>query len=312
MMPNKMYKYWRYLLILSFIFPYSKNGKAQEFQAKVTVLAQQVSNTVAKSNFTTLQTQLTNLINNRAWTNDKVAPQERIQCNFSFNITSADDQGYCKAILTIQAARPVFNSNYQSQLINHQDNDVVFKYLPNQNMDFNENRISGNDPLVSNLTAIVAFYLDIILGYQYDSFALNGGSNYFKKAQNIVLAAPQSNEITGWQSFNSMRNRYWIAENLNNPRYNILPTFLYNYYRKGLDMMYDTPNDAQSNLYQSLLSLQQMNQQNPNTMFVQMFMQQRYSELSGAFNNAAPQIKSSAKDLLSLLDPSNAYKYNNL
>ncbi|WP_447640278.1 MULTISPECIES: type IX secretion system protein PorD [Chitinophagaceae] len=286
--------------------------KAQEFQAKVSVLSQQVTNTVAKSNFTTLQTQLTNLINNRAWTSDKFLPQERIQCTFLLNVTSADDQGYCKAILTVQAARPVYNSGYLTQLINYQDNDVVFRYLPNQNMDFNENRVSGSDPLVSNLTAIIAFYLDVILGYHYDSFAPNGGAVYFKKAQNIVVAAPQSNDITGWQSFNSTRNRYWISENLNNPRYNMLPTFLYNYFRKGMDLMYDVPTDAQSNLYQALLSLQQMNQQNPNTMFVQMFMQQRYQELAGAFNNASPQIKSSAKELLSQLDPANAYKYSNL
>jgi len=290
----------------------TRNVRAQEFQAKVTVLSQQVNNAVSKSNFTTLQTQLTNLINNRAWTKDKFAVQERIQCNILLNITSADDQGYCKAILTVQAARPVFNSSYLSQLINYQDNDVVFRYVPNQNMDFNENRVSGGDPLASNLTAIVGFYLNIILGYHYDSFALNGGSSYFKNAQNIVVAAPQSNDIVGWQSYNSTRNRYWIAENLNNPRYNVLPTFLYNYFRKGLDMMYDAPNDGQNNLYQALTSLQQMNQQNPNTMFVQMFMQQRYAELSGAFNNAMPQIKSSAKDVLSLLDPANAYKYNNL
>lgn len=311
-MHNLKRKYSGIIGLLSFFGLIGLHVHAQEFQAKVTVLSQQVNNTVPKSNFTTLQTQLTNLINNRAWTNDKFSPEERIPCNFIFNISSADDQGYCKAVLTIQAARPVYNSSYQSQLINHQDNDVVFKYLPNQNMDFNENRITGGDPLVSNLTAIVAFYLDIILGYHYDSFSMNGGSAYFKKAQNIVVAAPQASDIVGWQSFNSLRNRYWVAENLNNPRYNILPTFLYNYFRKGLDQMYDAPNDAQSNLYQSLLSLQQMNQQNPNTMFVQMFMQQRFAELSGAFNNAMPQIKSSAKDLLSLLDPANAYKYNNL
>lgn len=310
MIQIKNCSYWKWIIGLMLLV--SNTAMAQEFQSKVTVLSQQVNNAVAKSNFTTMQTQLTNLINNRAWTGDKFQPQERIQCSFIFEITSADDQGYCKAKLTVQAARPVFNSSYLTQLINYQDNDVVFRYLPNQNMDFNENRVSGSDPLVSNLTAIVAFYLDIILGYHYSSFSPNGGAGYFKKAQNIVVGAPRSNDISGWQSYNSTRNRYWIAENLNNPRYNIIPTFLYNYFRKGLDLMYDAPNDAQSNLYQALLSLQQMNQQNPNTMFVQMFMQQRFTELSGLMNNASPQVKSSAKDLLSQLDPANAYKYNNL
>ncbi|MFT4203991.1 MAG: DUF4835 family protein [Chitinophagaceae bacterium] len=311
-MTKQLHTYYAFMLICCCIFMSVNATHAQEFQAKVTVLSQQVSNTVAKSNFTTLQTQLTNLINNRAWTTDKFLPQERIPCTFMFNITSADNQGYCKAVLTVQAARPVFNASYLTQLINYQDNDVVFRYLPNQNMDFNENRISGADPLVSNLTAVVAFYLDMILGYHYASFSPNGGSPYFKKAQNIVVAAPQSNDITGWQSFNSNRNRYWMVENLNNPRYNVIPAFLYNYFRKGMDGMYDNRDDAQANLYQALTSLQQMNRQNPNSMFVQMFMQQRYAELSGAFNNATPELKSSAKEILSTLDPANAYKYNNL
>ncbi|WP_191967828.1 type IX secretion system protein PorD [Rhizosphaericola mali] len=292
-------------LLLCTLYSYS-----QEFNAKVTVLSQQVQSTISKSIFTNLQTQLTNLINNKAWTKDKYSQQERILCNFILNISSADNEGYMKGVLTVQAARPIYNSTYTSQLFNYQDNDIVFRYLPNQNMDFNENRITGTDPLVSNLTAVFAFYLDVILGYNYDSFGLNEGIPYFKKAQNIVVSAPTSTDITGWQSFNSLRNRYWISENANNQRYNVLHNIIYNYFRNGLDNMYSNKNQAQSSLYQTLSQLQQLNVQNPNTMFVQLFTQLRSPEFLGIFTAADQQTKSSAKSLLMDLDPANSSKYD--
>ena len=50
------------------------NTRAQELNARVTVSANQVSNTVNRSTFTTLQTALNNFLNNRKWTKDSYAP----------------------------------------------------------------------------------------------------------------------------------------------------------------------------------------------------------------------------------------------
>jgi hypothetical protein len=137
---------------------------AQELQAKVTVNASRVPNTVDKKIFNTLQTQLTNFINNRKWTRDVFQPNEKIECNFLLNIESVVETNVYRASLTIQAARPVFNSSYKSALVNFQDADVTFRYIEYQPVEFNENRVQGSDPLVGNLTAVFAFYVYTILG----------------------------------------------------------------------------------------------------------------------------------------------------
>ena len=144
---------------------------------------------------------LNNFVNNRKWSTDNFAEQEKIDCSFLLNLESTDDPNVYKASLCIQSARPVFNSSYNSPIINFQDNDVVFKYAEFQQLEFNDNRVSGTDPLSSNLTAIFAYYINIILGYDYDSFSPRGGDPYFQKAQNIVNNAPEGKNISGLESF---------------------------------------------------------------------------------------------------------------
>ena len=163
-------------------------------------------------------------------------------------IQSVDENNICKASLAIQAARPVYNSSYQTALINYQDADVTFKYVQFQQLEFNENRVQGTDALTANLPAIFAYYVYMILGFDYDSFAPKGGDAYFGKAQNIVNNAPEAKEISGWKSFDGVRNRYWLAENLMNTRYNNIHDIIYNYYRQGLDNMYQDDETARSNI----------------------------------------------------------------
>lgn len=290
---------------------FSKVLPAQELQAKVVVLTQQLPNSVNKKIFTTLQNQLTNLLNNRAWTKDTYNPTERIECNFLLNVEQMTEENIFSATLTVQAARPVYNSSYKSALINFQDNNVTFKYIEYQPIEFNENRVAGTDALAANLTAIFAYYAYIILGMDYDSFSPKGGIEYFRKAQNIVNNAPEARNISGWKNFDGLRNRYWLAENINNNRYNMLHDVVYNYYRKGLDSMYTSPNEARENVLDALSKLQTLNQQFPGLMFVQFFMQERYQELSGIFKTASPSVQARALELLSTLDIANSNKYRN-
>lgn len=284
-------------------------SQAQEMQAKVTVLAARVGTNVDKSIFTNLQTQLTNLVNNRKWTSDVFQPQERIQCNFFLNIESAVEDNVYKASLTVQAARPVYSASYQSALMNFQDADVTFKYVAFQPMEFNETRIQGTDAVASNLTAVFAYYVYMILGLDYDSFAPKGGDAYFQKAENIVNNAPEGRNITGWKAFDGVRNRYWLANNIVNPKYNVLHDFFYGYYRDGLDNIYDDQSTATDNLIQTLEQLQAFNQENPNLMIVQFFFLNRSDELIGIFKKAEPAIKSRAIQVLSQLDVANVAKY---
>jgi hypothetical protein len=297
------------LLLLLFIAVLHLVSDGQELQAKVTVVASRVPNTVDKKVFQTLQSQLTNFINNRKWTSDIVQPQERIECSFLLNIESVVETNVYKASLTIQAARPVYNSSYSTALINFQDADVTFRYVEYQPVEFNESRVQGSDALASNLTATFAYYVNIILGLDHDSFGPKGGDVYFQKAQNIVNNAPENRNISGWKAFDGSRNRYWLAENLLNTRFNLVHDVIYNYYRHGLDFMYENQVEGRIKILNSLAQLQSINQDNPNSMIVQFFMIGKSQELIQIFKKASPQDKLRAIEALQKLDVANASKY---
>jgi hypothetical protein len=286
--------------------------EAQEIQARLTVNTQKISTTVDKKIFNTLQTALTNFLNNRKWTNDVYNPNEKIQVNFLLTLDQAIANNLYKGSLTIQAARPIHSTTYDSPLINYIDDNVFFRYQEFQPIEFNENRVQGNDPLAANLTAIFAYYVNMILGFDYSSFSLRGGDTYFQKAWNIVNNAPESGDISGWKSFESLRNRYWLAENLNNNRYVMIHDILYSYYRTGLDIFYANEEEGRKGILASLNSLNAMNTENPNSMVLQFFFQGKSSELVRIFRKANGDMKARAKDLLTKLDITNASVYKEL
>lgn len=282
---------------------------SQEFQAKISVNASRVNTTIDKKIFTTLQNQLTNFFNNRKWTNDTYKTTEKIQCNFVVNLESTGEPNIYKGQLLVQSARPVFGTTYQSAIINYQDIDIVFKYIEYQPIEFNENRVAGSDALTANLTAIFAYYANIILGLNYDSYSPKGGEKFFLKAQYIVNNSPEANSISGWRAFDGLRNRYWLAENLSNTRNNILHDVLYGYYRSGFDKMIADEKEAINSFVQALYKLKTFNQETPNSMFVQFFMQNKMQELTGIFKLGTPDNKTKAIEVLTNLDPANGGKY---
>lgn len=297
-------------ILLMVAFAISTVCFSQEFQAKVTVNANRINTSIDKKIFTTLQNQLTNFINNRKWTSETYKSTEKIDVNFVLNIESIVETNVYKAQLLIQSARPVFSSTYQAALINYQDADVTFKYIEYQPVEFNESRIAGSDAFAANLTAIVAYYANMILGLNYDSFSPKGGEKYFQKAQYIVNNAPEGNNLNGWKAFDGLRNRFWLAENLSNSRNNILHSVLYGYYRSGFDKMASNPKEAIPNFIQALTQLKSFNRETPNSMFVQFFMQNKIAELVGIFKLGSMEDKTKAIEILSNLDPSNTGKYN--
>jgi hypothetical protein len=298
----------RFIIFLFLSFsPYSL--KAQELNARVNVLSNRVANNVDKNTFQTLQTALIDFVNNRKWTSDVFAQKEKIDCSFLLNLESTGDANVYKASLTIQSSRPVFNTAYISPVINYIDNDVIFKYVQFQALDFDDNRVSGADPLISNLTAIFAFYVDIILGMDYDSFSPRGGDVYFQKAQNIINNAPESSNISGWKAFDGTRNRYWLAENLLNSKYTIIHDAIYDYYRSGLDKLYDEEANARTQILNVLSMLNSFNSDNANTMILPFFLQGKSQELINIFSKANPIDKAKALDLLQKIDVNNSSKY---
>jgi len=285
---------------------------SQELQAKFSIVSSKVSSGVDKKIFQTLQTAVNNFLNNRKWTNDNYQPQEKIKCSFLFTIDEYAGNNIFKGTLTVQAARPIYNTSYESPIINIQDPSVQFRYVEFQSLDFNENRIQGSDPLASNLTAIFAYYVNIILGMDYDSFSPRGGDPYFQKALYVVNNAPEGGDIIGWKTFEGLRNRHKLIQGFTDSRFNLIHDAIYAYYRGGFDKFYENETDGRNSVLNALNYLNTVNTENPGSMVIQFFFQGKSNELVKLFSRAQTDTKTRAKDFLLKLDLTNASAYNEL
>ena len=297
-----------YFFVLFFVL--TKTLSAQELQARVSIMTDRVGPQTDRKIFNTLQTALNTFMNNRKWTRENFQPNEKIVCNFLLNISQSFDNNLFQASLTVQAARPVYNSTYESPLINFIDENVTFRYIEFQPIEFNENRVMGNnDPMASNLTAILAYYAYLIIALDFDSFSLRGGDPYFQKVQNIVNNAPDARDLSGWKAFDGQRNRYWLMDNLTNSRYTLVHDAMYSYYRLGLDNMYENETEGRNAVLNTLNLFTNVNTDNPNTMIVPFFFQGKSLELIKIFKKSAPDERSRALELLTRLDITNSNNY---
>jgi hypothetical protein len=296
-------------LIVGVLLAISITSEAQELNARVTVNYQQIPTSIDRKVFKTLQTALTDFLNKRKWTTEEYGPQEKINCNFLLNLTGNTESNVYQATLTVQAARPIYNSTYQSPLVNYMDNDVLFRYVEFQPLEFNENRIQGTDPLAANLTAIFAYYVNLIVGLDNDSFSPRGGDSYFKKANVIVNSAPDGRGISGWKPFDGQRNRYWLAENLVNSRYSLVHDAIYTYYRLGMDNLSENENKARQEVISALNTLYTLHEDSPNIMIYQFYFQGKADELISMLKKANPGERSRAVEMLQKIDITNANRY---
>lgn len=302
----------KYIPLLIIFLCGSLSAVAQELRATVSVVANQLGSSTDRRVFVTLQNAMTEFLNARRWTDDAFTQNERIECTFLLNITQSVGSNTYKASLTVQATRPVFNSGYATSLLNTMDNNITFRYVEFQQLEFNETRIQGNDALLSNLTATLAYYVYIILGMDYDSFALRGGDPYFKKAQNIVNNAPEGKDVSGWKAFEGNRNRYWLQDNILNSKFSRFHEAMYLYHRQGMDVMYDDVNKGRSAIMSALGLLLAIHEDTPNTMVLATFFNAKSEELLRIFSKAPPQEKQRASQMLQRMDVPNAQKYAQL
>ena len=298
-----------YIFLLAVIVS-PKITEAQELNARVNVRFEKIQGVDPKI-FEGLQKSLFELLNNRKWTNDNYKPFEKIDCSFLLNITKRSGNIYSGA-LTIQASRPVFNSAYTSPIVNYMDRDVTFKYELGQVLQFDEQRVAGNDALSANLTAIMAFYVNYILGLHYDSFQQGGGSEYFKKAQNIVLNAPEDGKtISGWKANDgNARNRYWLVDQVLNARFDGFRPYYYTYHRYGMDLMAEQPDAGRQGILDGLTILEKINQQNPSSILLQFFFTAKSTEYINLLKSLPETERKKYAALLARMDVPNASKYN--
>lgn len=278
---------------------------AQELNCKVQVLTQRLQTVDAKI-FKTLETSIFEYMNNRKWTDDVFQPEERIECNILINVTDELGSNYYKATASIQVSRTAFNSSYNTPIFNYADKDWVFEYNEFQQIVYNENAFNDN------LSSMLGFYAYLMIGLDYDTYSLKGGTPFFNKAQTILNNIPQNlgDKAPGWRPFDSQRNRYWMIENLLNPKYDVMREVAYQYHLQGIDKMYENPSSARQVILNALTKMQRMADEYPNAMILQMFLNAKREELINMFQGASPNEKTQAINLLKKLDGTDPEKYD--
>jgi hypothetical protein len=277
---------------------------AQELRCNVTVNASKIQGT-NKSVFNTLQTSLNDFMNGTKWTNHTFSEEERIDCSFFITV---DEYGgtRCAASLQVQARRPVYGTSYQTIMLNHVDEDFTFDYIEFDHLDFDLRTFK------SNLTSMMAFYAYLILGIDYDSFALKGGTPFFENAQTITTNAQREN-YPGWNPYENAnrKNRYWIIENILSNLYSYERNAYYKYHRMGLDRMTESPAEGRKQILLALADVKRSfeSQSEISTPYLRLFFDAKSDELINTFLEAPQSDRAEAYKLLKETDTFNPNKY---
>jgi len=277
--------------------------QAQELNARVTLLAPQVSN-ISKPTLDALQKTIRDFLNNNKFSNESYKPQERIDCSFIITINSWDGGSGYTAEAQIQSSRPVFNSSYNSTLLNMSDKNFDFNFNDGATIDFSDQNF------ISNISALLTYYAYTIIGMDKDSFSKMGGTPFYKKAQSIINLA-QASGNTGWRAADGLRNRFWFNENVLNPIFGELRNFIYNYHLSGLDQLTDNDKGL-TQIVAALPALQQMDKQKLGSIFPNVYFATKAEEVTNVLSKLNGQERMKAYNMLAEIDPANIGKYEGL
>lgn len=261
--------------------------------------------------FDQLESSLREFLNNTKWTNDNFEQAERVKCNFILTISKELDNNVFEGELAVQSTRPVYGSGFETPLISHLDKDVLFAYEQNQPIEFLRDATDNQ-----NLAVLFAYYVYIILGMDYDSYSQYGGEPHFAMAEKIVTNIQNSNTnaAPGWRPADGgkNRNRYWIIENLLNPRVKPFRAATYNYYRNGLDVFTSNPESAKSSIMQALEDIDKVSVAYLNSMIVQMFAYAKKDELVEMWKIGPKAQKDRVIQIMTRIDPANSQRYREI
>ena len=270
------------------------------------ILAQNVqSAAIDKSVFSSMETSIREFMNNRKWTSDVYKVDERIECQLAITINDVVSSDRFSANIQVVSRRPVYNAGYATTLMNFNDQDFDITYLRNTRLDF------SIDQHRTNLTSVLAFYAYMILGYDYDSFKLEGGTPYFNKAQQIVSNAQNAAE-SGWKANGKTSNRYWLIENALHQAFKPMRKAFYEYHRLGFDRMHEDVNKGRAMVTKSLVYIDQVNKSRPGAINVQAFFRAKSQEIVELYSQAFPAEKNKVVPILKKADPINSAQYDKI
>lgn len=294
-----------YKLIYLFMILFSVSViKSQELNCLVTVNYNQVQGSNIQV-FKTLQKSLSEFINQTEWTDEDVKPAEKIDCAFTIIITSRDANTF-KSTIQVQSTRPVFGTSYATPILNIKDNDFNFTYNEFDPLIYNKNSFD------SNLISTIVFYTNIILGADADTFKRNGGEDYLKEAQNIMLQAQQSG-LDSWQNVVGKQNRFLLIDNFLSPKLTTYRTATYNYHRKGLDRFSTNKNIAKQTIEDAVISLENIHNKTVGNYLIRLFFDAKADEIVHIYTDG-PITKNNEKltKVVKKISPNNNSKWRKI
>jgi hypothetical protein len=284
---------------------------AQELHCTVDLNYSKISG-VDPSTFSAMKNAITEFMNQRAWTQDNFAPEERIECALYITLDGIVSQDQYTGTITIQSSRPGYNSTYNSPILNFRDLDFVFTYAANTPIDFNPNQYT------SNLTSVLGYYAYLIIGFDYATMSKGGGDKYFTLAEQVTNQVPSTaSDAKGWKPFDGNpltqgKNRYNIISSLMGGKFEDYKKALYQYHMQGIDQFYDDPVAARTNISEALDKIDKAFKDNANNVLLILFLQAKSDELVGIFAGADGGEKVKVVNLLKRLDPANGTKYDKI
>ncbi|MFO7620403.1 MAG: DUF4835 family protein [Bacteroidales bacterium] len=303
-MRGKKVKYW--LLMVLVLVP--GTIFSQELNCNVQISAQKIQGS-NRQVFETMQRDIYEFMNNTVWTNHVYSYAERIDCNILINLTDQLSADEFRGTIQVQLRRPVYNTTYNTTLLNFIDNSFQFRYVEFQPLEFDP----GSHR--SNLVSVLAYYAYIILGFDYDSFSPEGGTEFFQIAEKIVTNAQNAPE-PGWKPYDGSRNRnrYWLVKNALDKQYEGVRRFVYEYGINGLDRMESRITEARTSMVESLRLIQDVYRRKPDPFMyiLQVVMESKTDELVNIFSEAFPEEKSRVIQILTEIDPANKSKYEKI
>jgi hypothetical protein len=290
----------RLIFILLFSFIFSVAGYAQELNAKLTLNTRKIP-AANKDLFSSMETAINQLLNDQKWTTATFNRRERIDCSVTISINEMHSEHTYSAEIQITARRPVYNSTYVTTLINYRDTQFEFSYTPGQSMDYSNMNVDNN------LVAVISYYVNIILGLDFDSFSQSGGAPYFAKAMEIANMA-QSLNTKGWEPFSGRNSsRYDLAVALTDEGAKNFHSLWYNYYRTGLDEMAANPSRGRIRIIESLNDLKQLYDTRPSSPLVSLIGEAKLEEIVRVCSQATTEEKQSVKRLLNQIFPTKGF-----
>lgn len=294
----------RKFLFFIILFTLSFTTSAQELNCLVKINYQQVAGSQVQI-FKTLETQLTEFINQTKWTNRNVKPEERVDCAMNIIITSRQDNSF-EGTLQIQSSRPVYGSTYSTPVLNLKDDDFAFKYNEFEPLIYNRNSFD------SNLVSVMVFYVYTILGIDADTFSEFGGETELKEAENVMLQAQQSG-LASWQNVVGKQNRFLLIDNLLSDKLKRYRTVMYKYHIQGLDNLVSNKDFGKQTIEDAVLSMETLFNKTIGNYLIRLFFDAKSDEIVSLYSEG-PRTRNASRLTTTLrrINPTNNSKWRNI